>query len=426
MSARIAIALLTACCLLSPMTHGAPAPSNSTLWVIQGEEAVPYDPADFSRGTPVRVPGEAAIYPDELAINGRGQMMLPRSDGTVWLWDGKAAAAVGPASDDPIRFSAPEASVIRSWLLGDDGASLFVVETFPAHGSPGAKEVRVLQTGLDRRCRRLVLSYVRLPCQYSQEPAGRFECPAASLWAPGGVVRDFMVLTHWYHAWSDYVPEPESSDEDSSEPPIDWPHGSIHQMVIRRVADGDWAEDVDRDPATLLDGAAQGTVLLQRDELVERNPYESDCDSVRLISGDTVVTLSNTCGTYPASNYDAGFYASRARLSPGGRRVALTLIGSSAPDAEIRLREEGHADTTELLSLRRALAEMPVVEVQTPGASRAPTRRIAHAELVGWTSEREVLVLESGRIAAIDVVTGHRRESSITIASAGPARVVRR
>ena len=65
-----------------------------------------------------------------------------------------------------------------------------------------------------------------------------------------------------------------------------------------------------------------------------------------------------------------------------------------------------------------------LVEVYTPGALRAPTRRIAHAELVGWTSDREVLVLESGRIIAIDVVTGHRRESSITTTSAGLARVV--
>jgi len=425
MSARTAIALLVAgCCLLPPTTHGAPAPSNSTLWVLQGDQAVPYDPADFSRGTPVRIPGEAVIYPDELAINGRGQMMLPRSDGAVWLWDGKAAAAVRPASDDPIRFPAPEASVIRSWLLGDDGASLFVVETFPAYGRPGAKEVRVLQTGLDRRCQRLVLSYVRLPCQYCQEPAGCFECPAASLWAPGGVARDFMVLTHWYHDWSDYVWEPDSSNMDPSEPPYDWPHGSIHQVVIRRVADGDWAEDADRDAATLLDGMGQGTVLLQRDESVEVNPYDSGCDSVRLISRDTVVTLSNTCGSYPASNYNAGISTSRALLAPGGRRVALTLIGSSAPNADIRLRVEGHADIMELRSLRRALAEMAVVEVYTPGALRAPTRRIAHAELVGWTSDREVLVLESGRIIAIDVVTGHRRESSITTTSAGLARVV--
>ena len=413
--------------LAIPSAHGNPKASPTkpaTLWVIQREDAVPYDPTDFRPGTPVRLPPEASIYPEKLAINSRGQRMLAREDGTLWLWDGKRTATVGAASDDPINPPAPN-DANRSWLLGDDGASLFVVETFATRGRPGANDVRVLQTGLDRRCKRLVLAYVRLPCQYSEEPAGIFECPAATLWAPGGVARDFMVLTHWYHDWRDLVPEPDSGARDDSEPPSDWPYGSCHQIVSHRDARGDWDEGVDRDVSTLLDAMARGSVLLQRDETVEMNGYENGCDSVRFTSRDTSVTLSNTCGTFPTPNYDVGFTTTRGLLSPGGRRVALTLVGSATPDGKLPVRQVGHADTLELRSLRRALAEMPVTEVYVPGASKAPVRRIAHAELVGWLSDREVLVLERGKIVAVNVATGGRRESSIQASAAALARIVR-
>lgn len=419
--------LVMAWMLAAPPAHGDPAPPPlrpPTLWVIQGDDAVPYDLTEFRPGTPVRVPHEAAVYPEQLAINRRGQMMLPGGDGTVWLWNGKGATTVRAAPDDPINPPAPEAAN-RSWVLGDDGASLFVVETFAARGRPGANNIRVLHTGLDRRCKRLLLSYVQLPCQYSEEPAGVFRCPAATLWAPGGVASDFMVLTRWYQDWSDDVPEPDSSDRDLSEPRADWPYGSCHQVVIRQNAGGDWAEDVDRNASTLLDAMTRGSVLLQRDETVEMNGYENGCDSVRLGSRDTSVTLSNTCGTFPTQNYDVGFTTTRGLLSPGGRRVALTLVGSAAPDGKLPLRAGGHADTLELRSLRRALSEMPVTEAYERGASQAPVRRILHAELVGWSSDREVLLLERGRIVAVDVVTGKRRESSILASSAALARVVR-
>jgi hypothetical protein len=89
------------------------------------------------------------------------------------------------------------------------------------------------------------------------------------------------------------------------------------------------------------------------------------------------------------------------------------------------LREGGHADSLELRRLRHALAEMPVTEVYEPGASRIPVRRILHAELVGWSNDREVLLLDRGRIVAVDVLTGGRRESPILASSAALTRVVR-
>ena len=70
------------------------------------------------------------------------------------------------------------------------------------------------------------------------------------------------------------------------------------------------------------------------------------------------------------------------------------------------------------------IAEMPVVEIYEPGVASKPKRRIGHVELVGWTSDREVLVVERGRIVGIDVETGRRRESTIAVQSAESARVV--
>ena len=422
--ARVRLAALAiAWMLATPSAHAGPAPPPprpATLWVIQDQrdEAVPYDLTSFRSGAPVQIPHTAVIYPEELAINRHGQMRIGG-----WLWDGHSAVNVRAASEDPICPPAPD-DAYRSWLLSDDGTSLFVVETFAARGRPGANNVRVLRTGLDRRCNLEVLTYVQLPCQVSDEPGANFACPRATLWAPGGVASDFMVLTHWYHDVSDYVPEPDSSNRDS-EPPADWPYGSCHQILIYKDANGHWTEDVDRNARTLLDATSRGSVLLYRDETEEMNGYENGCDAVRLASRDTAITLWNSCGTLPTTNYDVGFTTTNALLSPGSRRVALTVVGSAAPDAELPLREEGHADTLELRSLRRMLEEMPVTAIFEPGTSNAPMRRILHAQLVGWSSDREVLVLEGGRIVAIDVVTGKRRESTIKAWSAAHARVVR-
>ena len=405
--------------MLGAATEHSSSKASATLWVFQGDDVVAFDPSDFSRGTAVKVPPAARIYPERFAINGRGQMLLPSNDGSLWFWNGAKATTVTAPADDPINPRAPESQVERRWLLGNDGSSLFVLETFPGGGPPGASQVRIMQTGLDRRTRELVLSYEHLPCQHTVEPAGTFESPAPDVWAPNGVVRDFLVVTHWEHQWSDYVPEPDSNITH----PDDLPSCSALQTVCWHHESGGWSND-DIDNPPLLDAAAQGSVRLQLDETVEMNGYENGCGRVKFTTPASQIVLSNTCANYPAPNYDAGIMPANAILAPGGRRAAITLRGSPASDAKISLRYEAHADSLELRALRRALAEMPVVDIYEPGVASKPRLRIGHVELVGWTSNREVLVVQRGHIVGIDVETGRRRESTIEVQSAESARVV--
>lgn len=407
-----------------------PPASPPTLWVISRKNATPYRLDSFRAGSPVPIPAGAMTYPEELAINGRGQMLFDDQGATLWLWDGAAAAAVPAALDDPINPPAPP-DAFRSWLLGDDGASLFVVETFAARGRPGTMQVRVLETDLERRCKRLVYSYVRLPCQYSDGISGYFECPPPNLWAPGRVVGEFMLLTHWYHDVTDFVPEPHSSEqgsdeEDSGEPPQDWPFGSSHQLVFHRDANGDWDHGATLESSTWVDGAARGATLLRLEEpYFDGDTDEVGCDSVLLVTEAGAATLNSSCLPLTSANYLLGRRIPRALLSPDGRHAAFTSAGEPGPNAAPAPREEGHTDSLELARLRRTLAELPATEVFATNAPGKPLLRLLHCELVGWSSDREVVVLEQGKIVAVDIVTGKRRESSIAVSSAVFTRVVR-
>ncbi|MCC6653050.1 MAG: hypothetical protein IT348_17985 [Candidatus Eisenbacteria bacterium] len=425
-------ALGVAWLLSAASANGAPPPSPAsppTLWVIDRERATPYRLDTFRPGPAVTIPDGAMTYPEELAINRRGQMLF-KGGATLWLWDGATAATVPATPDDSLNLPAPPGA-FRSWLLGNDGASLFVVETFAASGRPGTNQVRVLETDLQRRSRRIVFSYVRLPCQYTDGISGYFECPEPDLWAPGGLVSEFMVLSHWYHDVTDYVPEPDSSEQDSDEeysgePPRDWPHGSGHELVFRRDASGDWDEGSAFESSTWMDGAARGAMLLRLEEpYFDGDTEEVGCDSVLIVTNANTATLNSSCLALTSSNYLLGRRIPRALLSPDGRYAALTSVGVPGPNATPALREAGHADSLELARLRRTLAELPATEVFATRAPGAPLLRLLHCELVGWSSDREIVVLEQGKIVAVDIVSGKRRESSITSSSAVFTRVVR-
>jgi hypothetical protein len=98
--------------------------------------------------------------------------------------------------------------------------------------------------------------------------------------------------------------------------------------------------------------------------------------------------------------------------------VALTIVATSQPNKPIQLAEQGQANPEESLRIRKALLDLPAVEVKN---SEDTPRRIAfltHATLVGWINSREILILEGHLLVAYNVASGTRRKSIIRIEDA--------
>lgn len=131
-------------------------------------------------------------------------------------------------------------------------------------------------------------------------------------------------------------------------------------------------------------------------------------------------TVFDERATYQNPDYDVSFYTSNARLSPELGSVAVTIVSTAEPNKAMQLAEDGQANPEESQRIRKALAELPAVEVKSmDGKSTEDVpRRVAfvpHAALVGWISEKEILIVEDHLLVAYNVATGARRKSSVRV-----------
>jgi hypothetical protein len=109
-------------------------------------------------------------------------------------------------------------------------------------------------------------------------------------------------------------------------------------------------------------------------------------------------------------------------LSPDLNSVAFTIVATAQPNKPIQLAEQGQANPEESQRIRKALIDLPAVEVKRVDAKDgASSRRIAflpHATLVGWISENELLIVEEKVLVVYDVAKGTRRKSAIRVEDA--------
>jgi hypothetical protein len=112
------------------------------------------------------------------------------------------------------------------------------------------------------------------------------------------------------------------------------------------------------------------------------------------------------------------FYTSNARLSPELEYAAMTITATAQVDQPIQLSEQGQADPEESKQIRKALTELPAVEVKTLADPPQRVAFVPHATLVGWISEKELLVVEDHVLVAYHVNTGARRKSSFRVEDA--------
>ena len=134
---------------------------------------------------------------------------------------------------------------------------------------------------------------------------------------------------------------------------------------------------------------------------------------------DKTRTVFDEQATYKNADYDVSFYTSNARLSPELGFVAMTITATAQANKPIQISQQGQANPEESKQIRKALAELPAVEVKSMEDSPRRVAFLPHASLVGWIAEKELLIVEEHVLVLYNVTTGARRKSSVRVEDAG-------
>ncbi len=416
------------------------AAQSKTFWVLRAPgEMAEYDAATFAARQTVKVPAEALTSPQSLSVNLLGQMLfaapvaLPLAEGDltaerkVWLWDGRSATTLTrevarttstAGSNLAITESAPVPYLSANgshlfWFsnqarrLQRDGVDLSTKTTWSAW-----------QTDLTGSARQDVASITLPDCSC---PTGGCEetCPYGEPWVPDGGVGRFFLLTQFVAGQTKPVYKSTSLYEESA---------------------GKWtATPVDPPLRRVLDAATPAAIL-------EAVPDTGCCGWANQSNDQTLLRLSGKTLTvfdeqaaYNNPDYDVSFYTENGKLSPDLGSVAFTIVATAEPNKPIQLAEQGQANPEESQRIRKALLDLPAVEVKSEVKSEVKNevksevktvdargadspRRIAflpHATLVGWISQNEILIVEGHLLVAYNVASGTRRKATIHVEDAG-------
>jgi len=396
------------------------AAQSKRLWVLQASgELVEHDPATFAPKKTVKVPPEAVTSPQNLAVNALGQVLfapsvsLPLAEGDlaaereVWFWDGQAATTFRR------REVARTTSTTGSNLAITESASVPSLSADGAHLYWFSNQARRLQrdevdlstkttwsgwrTDLAGGCREDLASVTLPECSC---PTGTCEesCPYGEVWVPDDGVGKFFLLTQFVAGKTQPVYKASSLYEESG---------------------GKWtATALDPPLRRVLDAANAGAIL----EAIPDTgccgwENQSDDQTLLRLRGKTLAVFDELAA-YKNPDYDVSFYTENGKLSPDLGSVAFTIVATAQPNKPIQLSEGGQANPEESQGIRKALLDLPAVEVKS--VEDAP-RRIAfipHATLVGWISETEILIVEGHLLVVYNVASGAPRKSSIRVEDA--------
>lgn len=411
--------ILIVCLLLSfafPL-----AAQNKRIWVLRAPgEAVEYDPATFAEKLAVKIPPEALASPQNFQINALGQMLfapavaLPLTEGDfagakkIWFWSGHTAttltrdisrstATVG--SNLAITESAPAP------FLSADGAHLFWFSN---------QARRLQRDGVDLSNRlswtswrtdlaaanREEIASITLPDCSCETGACEESCPYEEVWIPSEGVGKFFLLTQFVAGQTQ----------------------AIYKSTSAYIEDaGKWAARPLDPPLRRVLDAANADVILEAipDSGCCGWSNESDDQTVLRLQGKKI-TVFDELAAYKNPDYDVSFYTQNGQLAPDLGSVALTINATSKPNTPIQLAEQGQANPEESQRIRKALPELPAVEVKILGVKNgegAPNRLafLPHATLVGWINDKEILIAENHMLVVYNVANGSRRKSTITV-----------
>ena len=180
---------------------------------------------------------------------------------------------------------------------------------------------------------------------------------------------------------------------------------------------GTWvATELKQPLQRVLDSTEHGSVILSA--ILDTGccgwENQSDDQTVLLAYGKSVVVFDER-EQFKNPDYDVSFFTENAKLSPENSLVAMTIEASSKSNQPIQLSEQGQGNAAESLRIRKALTELPMVEVVTAVEPVKRTASLPHAVLVGWLNEKEILIVENKVLVAYNVVAGTRRKSAVRV-----------
>jgi hypothetical protein len=407
--------LIPALCVVLVLAASLAAQSQR-LWVLRSPgEMVEYDPATFSARQTVKVPAEAVSSPQNVSVNHLGQMLyapsvsLPLTEGDlateqkVWFWDGHAAttltreisrtsATVGSnlaiTESAPVPFLSADGTNL-DWFsnqarrLQRDGVDLSTKTTWLSW-----------QTDLAGTGRRDLASIALPDCPC---PTGGCEetCPYGEVWIPDNGLGNFFLVTQFVSGKTQPLYKATSLYEENA---------------------GKWAStSIDPPLRRVLDAANASTILEAiPDTACCGWQNQSDDQTLLRLHGKTLNVFDEQA-LYKNPDYDVSFYTQNGKLSPDLASVAFTIVATSQPNTPIQISEQGQAGPEESQRLRKALLDLPAVEVKS---TEDVPRRIAflpHATLVGWISDKEILIVEGHLLVAYNLAKGTRRKSAIRV-----------
>lgn len=415
---RLAVPPLLSCTLIC-FTCMSVAQTGRRLWVLQApDQIVEYDPSTWEVRNTRKLPAGAVKDPRSFSINGRGQMLFcPISEGEygssgitdkVWFWNGQSIVSLDRRMAPPKPVAGGRSiQTVESTpqcALSTDGQRLYWFENElriqkNADGIEASvtTTMRAWQTDLDGGHRVQIASYSFAPCQCGTGACPE-TCPEAGFWFPDDGVDSLFIVNHW----------------------IPGQIGATYQSSFLYLnSEGKWlphklplvleeTQDAVRGGAiimhTLPDGGCCG--------------WENESnDQTHLFANGKDVVIYDEYLRYGNTDYDVSFLVSKARFSPDARSAALAIESTVAQGADIRLSDEGKPNPGELARIRQAIAELPAVEIVRLEDPPKRSAFLRHSALVGWLSDREILIVEGGVLVAFEIDKGIRRRSRINVAN---------
>jgi len=408
---RTLLSLLTALALTLPSLA-----QNRHLWVLTAPDlVVEYDPATFTAKKSIQVPAEVLKAPRILQVNHLGQLLyapnvddpspdVGKNAAKFWLFDGAAPTQVGQGI---IRIASPSGSnqkVTESspWpFLSADGQHLFWFTNEFNKLQRDNVELSVTTnfhawtSDLSGKQRKDLASIDFPECRCTTGTCAE-TCPEVRFWVPDNGLSDYFFVTR-------LIQGPTETKYLGS--------------TLYQQDSGPWsATDLKQPLQRVLDSAEHGSVLITAILDTGCCGWENQSnDQTLLINYGTTVTLFDERQQYKNPDYDVSFFTENAKLSPQLAHVAMTIEASAKSTAPIQLSEQGQANPAESLRIRKALVDLPAVEVVS---ATDPSKRAAflpHAYLIGWLNDKEILIVENHLLTAYNITTNTRRRSAIKI-----------
>ncbi|MFZ0947319.1 MAG: hypothetical protein WBW98_17795 [Candidatus Sulfotelmatobacter sp.] len=395
------------------------AAQSKRLWVLRGPgEAVEYDSATLAEKQTVKTPPEAVASPSRFSVNALGQMLvaapvaLPLAEGDlsaerrVWFWNGHMASEltrdVGrttstAGSNLVITESAPVP------FLSADGVHLYWFSNQARRLQRDGVDLSTKITWLGWRtdlsgAGRQDLASIAMPDCSCTTGGCEETCPYGDTWIPDEGVGKFFLLTLFVEGQTQAI----------------YKSSSVYQENA-----GQWtATPLDLPLQRELDAANGGAIL----EAIPDTgccgwSNESDDQTLLYLHGKRL-TVFDELAAYKNPDYDVSFYTQNGKLSPNLGFVAMTINATARPNTPIQLAEQGQANPEESQRIRKALLDLPAVEIKSVEDSPRHLAFLPHATLVGWINDKEILIVEDQRLVGYNVASGARRKSNIRVEDA--------